>query len=268
MRPTLLPYSGGKKPMYKKHLEPLLSLLYDAGYRNMISPFIGGGYTELGWILDFSSTTLKASDIDEDLVYFYNYIMKHPKKFYEKVLEESKHITKDTTLLEIKTDVKNRAVRFYLVQKLAFQAFTIANSRISEVKYKQFKDILKSGKLEELVYQISDNKNRITIEHKNFFKDKSFYKPSKAQGSQSFYFIDPPYYYSSEDRQESYGLKNLYYKGHKDFDYEELYYFIKKLNVPFILCYNNHPIIKKIYKGYKQKTFNFRGKEELIITNF
>lgn len=261
MRPTLLPYSGGKKPMYKRHILPYLHILRENGFRTMYSPFVGGGYSELGWILDFDGTILNASDLNKDVVAFHKTLL-DPKKataFYSDV--ENVKITKDTTLRWIKETVENPVARFYLVQKLAFQSFASSNGRVSGVKYTQFKKMMKEDVLKNLMKEFQAQRKRITIERKNVF-DEEFPTDEKT-----FLFLDPPYYYDSDTKDEAYGLQHYYYEGHREFDHAKLSKKVKKAKVPFLLFYNDHPVIRKMYYKYNIVKYTFRGKDEILITN-
>jgi site-specific DNA-adenine methylase len=262
MRATLLPYSGGKKPMYARYILPYLQVLYENGYRNMRSPFIGGGYAELGWVLDFEDTTLDASDLNGDVVSFYQTLLdpKQSKKFYSDL--ERVPITATTTLRWIKETVTNPSVRFYLVQKLAFQSFASSNGRISSVKYEQYKRMMKDKVLRDLIKEIQQRHKDISIRQENVFVRSSFPKEKKT-----FLFLDPPYYYDQNTKNERYGLQHYYYEGHKEFDHAKLAKIVKKAKVPFLLFYNDDPTIRKLYDDCEIVPYTFRGKDEILITN-
>lgn len=88
---------------------------------------------------------------------------------------------------------------------------------------------------------------------------------SNLKYDNAFYFIDPPYFYTD----------NLHFYGEhcNSFSHDNLYNFIKGLNEPWVLTYDDAEYIRELYKDYTvldnivYSTFSKTYKKEFVITN-
>ncbi len=107
--------------------------------------------------------------------------------------------------------------------------------------------------------------NEIKNKHKNVLYLNRDYKDIIKQynSEYSFFFIDPPYY-----------KKEYYYENHNFLtkeDHIELSNIIKGIKGKFILCYQDRPLMRELYKDfnvYKYTGNNYMSKPEIAITNY
>lgn len=92
------------------------------------------------------------------------------------------------------------------------------------------------------IRNIVERKGNITVYNLDF-KDFAKYIPNEN----AFVYLDPPYYEKGKQLYSSYFNKD---------DHVELEKIIRTIQVKWLLTYDNHEEIKKIYKDYKVETFD------------
>lgn len=89
-------------------------------------------------------------------------------------------------------------------------------------------------------------------------------KSFAADKSESFIYLDPPYYQKGA---------NLYLNAFKDEDHEKLAKFVTKLSTPWLLSYDNHSFITNLYQRFEKRAYKLQhstsnkiGDEVLIFS--
>lgn len=106
---------------------------------------------------------------------------------------------------------------------------------------------------------------KVKDKYKNVLYFNRDYKDiiEKYNSEHSFFFIDPPYLF-----------REHYYKNHNFLTKEnhvELSEIIKEIKGKFLLCYQDRPLMRELYKNYifhKYIGNNFISKPEIAITNY
>lgn len=204
------------------------------------------------------------NDRDSELVTFWRVLQNHLEEFlrYYKFSVTSREIfdlenRKDPTTL---TDIQ-RAVRYFYLQRHSFGG---------KVDGRTFGTSTTGGgplhlsDMEERLLEVHWRMKRLTIENLDACDCITRY-----DRPHTFFYIDPPYY-------ETAGYADPFCHG----DYERLKRTLDQVKGKFILSLNDHPEVRRIFKGFKfQKvTLKYsvgasaasRGKErdEVLIQNF
>lgn len=228
-----LAWVGGKR-ILRKQIIPLIP----KDHTCYVEVFAGGS-----WVL-FGKERSKVevlNDKDGELINFYNVVTKHPEEFSRqaKQLLISRRlfdIMKSQTV-DLLTDIE-RAVRFYYLLRLAFGARmkrptfgTMTDGRVkwrAEVFARQLKEV--SRRLDGVVLECLDYEDLI----------------QRYDRPWTLFYCDPPFL----------GAENVYEAPFGMEDHKRLARLLRKLKGRFILSYNDHPEIWKLYEG-----FNFRQVE-------
>jgi DNA adenine methylase len=250
---------------------PLTWLGGKSRFRRIIIPLIPphATYVEAfagaAWVLfgkdPAASKTEVLNDIDGELINFYRIIQKKQNRFLKgfEWLLVSREIFKELQKVDPSClSPEERAVRFFYLIKASINGkgdcFLSAPGK---------KPSLNLEALEEMVRRVHERLRRVTIEHLDFEKLISLY-----DRPETFWFLDPPYW----------GMHH-YRFNFKEPQHLRLAELLGRLQGEFILTYNDHPEIRRLYKAfrietveltYTAQTFTAGAKKgkELLIRNF
>ena len=249
----IIPWIGGKRRL-SKHILPIIP-----EHTCYVEPFAGAAAI---FFLKQPSKVEVINDINLDLITLYRVVQNHLEEFirqYKWSLTSRKmYEWFQDTPPETLTDIQ-RSVRFFYLQKLSFggrvsgQTFGTATTSPPRLNFLR---------LEEELSQAHLRLSRITIEHLPWHK--CFTKYDRLH---TFFFADPPYW-----QTEGYGV---------DFgieQYESLAEVMKTSQGQILVTVNDHPDMKKVFKGFTMKTVDIdytvggggkgKGRKELIIQSW
>ena len=228
---TLLRYPGGKA----RAVKTLLSYV-PKDTKKIVSPFFGGGSLEFA--LSEQGIEVEAFDTFKPVVNFWKVVRYSPNELADKIQEylpvtkekflnlQQKLREKNETLFKV--DIEAAAI-FFILNRCSFSGTTLSGGFSKEAS---------TGRLT----QSSIDKIRSFDSKIDIFAIPFEETIPKADG---LLFCDPPYYLGNKS--------NLYGNNgdtHKNFDHELLAELLKKKD-NWILCYNNDPYIRKLYKDYE-----------------
>ncbi len=228
---SLLRYPGGKT----RGVE-IISQYFPSGLTEVCSPFFGGGSIELfltgkgikvfGYdifnpLVEFWQCTLKDANILADAVQAFYPLSK--QRFYELQAEQ----------MHFKTKLERAAV-YYVLNRSSFSGATLSGGMSPQ--HPRFT-------------QSSIDRLR-NFYNPNLTVNKLHFNAAIAKHGNMFLYLDPPYIIEST----LYGRKG---DAHKGFNHNELAEILQKRN-QWILSYNDCAEIRKLYKGYRIITPNWK----------
>lgn len=248
-------WPGGKRRLAKK----LLPLIENRKHSCYVEPFAGGASM---FFLRQPAEVEVLNDVNGEVINLYRVIKNHLDEFikqyrYTVASRQLFDLNKETPP-HVLTDVQ-RAARFLYLQKLSFggkvssQTFGISPS--SPPRF----NILR---LEEDLSQAHLRLSRVWIEHLGWEECLR-----KWDREYTLHFMDPPYW-----ETEGYGVPfNLD-------QYEKLAEAMRTMKGSAILTINDHPEMKRIFKGYVMDSVDIdytiggggtgKGRKELIYRNW
>ena len=251
----LLAWPGGKRRLAKTLL-PLFDSRIHSCY---VEEFAGGGGM---FFLRQPAEVEVLNDVNGDVINLYRVVKNHLDEFAKqfRFAVASRQLfewTKETPS-HVLTDIQ-RAARFLYVQKLAFggkiSSQTFGTSPSSPPRF----NILR---LEEDLSQAHLRLSRGWIEH-------LYWKTclEKWDRDYTLHFMDPPYW-----ETEGYGVPFELEQ------YEQLAESMRTMKGSAILTINDHPEMRRIFKGYKMDSIDInytiggggtgKGRKELIYRNW
>lgn len=242
---TVLRYPGGKSRAVN-----IITSVFPHGLTELVSPFIGGGSIELACAQ--KGIKVYGYDAFKPLASFWNLLINSPQDLIREVWKYFPMTTEKFYQLQ-KTFVDEYSV------KSGIKFFVLNRSSMSG-------STLKGGCSEESVtgrFTPNSINNLALIPTKNLvvgcydFTESIMFHPDK------FMYLDPPYLLTSN----LYGVK-------KDlFDHVKLFETIKDRK-GWVLSYNDHPIIREMYKDFEQKEVQWtygmnttKRSSEILILN-
>ena len=204
------------------------------------------------------------NDINGELINLHRAIRNNPKTL-------SLFLNKLLISREIFVDIRNNKLKpTNKIEKASFYLYLLTQS--FGAKGDNFAMSAKSGRKPKNIYKDftkwSKRLKLVTIENKSFEELITLYDKED-----SFFYLDPPYV-STES----------YYKNTGGFGIEEhklLSKLLKNIKGKFLLSYNNHPLVRELYKDFNIKYSkdieytlgkNAKGKRkvvsEVFITNY
>ena len=222
------------------------------GVKRLVSPFLGGGSFELACAAD--GVNVYAADAFELLINFWQRAKDSPHFLAEKVkdhfpLKRHRFYSLQKRVVEIEDDFERAAV-FYVLNRASFSGTTLSGGmssghpRFTESAIQRLRDF----RAPNLHVTCAD------------FKDTLLRYPDE------FLYLDPPY--ANEERL--YGMQGNMHSG---FDHEGLAELLRG-RTGWVLSYNDHPDIRKMYHGFDLVTpywqygmSNNKTSNELLILN-
>lgn len=209
------------------------------------------------------------NDKNDQLVNFLLMLRDRPEELYLKCegLPYSESLYNKYKFEPLTDNPLENAVRFYYIVRAGFSGgghkyktgFSVS-IRQGGSKAKAYRNSL------SLMQQMADRIKTWHILNRDF-EDVA----RKYDHKESFHFMDPPYF----------GCEDLYKGGFKVEDHERLRNTVEDLKGKVMICYYDHPEIRKLYKGWTIHEFDTRSnirprevgeklevRKELIIMNY
>ena len=267
--PSPLRFPGGKTSIWRMIAKILTDNALEKGH--YVEPYAGGCGLALSLMFRGYVHELYLNDIDRSIFTFWKAIIHHTDRFIAKVQETPVTMEEWHKQRSIQETGKN-AKDF----DLGFSTFYLNRTNRSGI-------ILKSGviggyhqqgkykldcrfnkdRLVEKIRRIAKYKHRIHLY--NLDALEFIEKMDDKLPGDTFYFIDPPYYVKGS------ALYTNFYELH---DHEQVASRILGLKRPWVLTYDNSPIIRNLYRTRRQFKFNVsysaarkRIGTELLITS-
>ncbi len=235
-----LRYGGGKSLAVGLIIEH-----FPNDIKRLVSPFLGGGSVELASALELG-LEVRAFDIFDILVNFWQVLLENPLKLYEELqkLEPSKE-----TYQELKKELK-----LHYEKKLKLDRLSLARDY-----YFNFNLSYGPGFL-GWMSKIYEDKNRYlsALEKIKNFRAKSFtvecesFEKVFKRYTSDFFYCDPPYFLEGDSKmfRGIYPMRNFPIH-HKGFKHELLAQCLKNHKGRFILSYNDCEFVRETYKDFK-----------------
>jgi DNA adenine methylase len=242
-----LRYPGGKS----RAVETLIGYI-PYGTETLVSPFLGGGSLELACAAN--GMTVYAADAFLPLINFWQHAKDMPVMLAERVqayypLKRNRFYTLQKRIVDMENNLERAAI-FYVLNRSSFSGVTLSGGMSPEHKRftKSAIERLRNFRAPNLHVTCAD------------FADTLAKYPS------DFVYLDPPY----ANGERLYGTQGDMHDG---FDHEGLADLLRE-RTGWMLSYNDHPDIRKMYDGFDFQTPEWKwgmsnGKEsnELLILN-
>lgn len=230
-----LRYPGGKTKAVKK-LDVLLQNNTDLSkYKNLISPFFGGGSFEF-YLQNKYKLFINANDKFTPLLTFWLKAQNNKEEICKK-LSEDLNITKENffkyrkCIMELK-DTNLIALYYFIINRCSYNGTTLSGGFSLEASKKRFtKSSIK--RIEKL--------NLDFVKFTNL--DFTDFLMNFDNNEENIYFLDPPYYLTTKLYGNNGDMQEY-------FDHQRLQKILKSKN-NWILCYNDCEYIRNLYKDYK-----------------
>jgi site-specific DNA-adenine methylase len=268
---TPLRYPGGKSRACIKLDTFFPDLLQYSEFRE---PFLGGGSVAIHVTKKYPKIKIWVNDLYEPLTNFWQQLQ-HEGNYIYKQLQQLKSRYPDPSsarglfldakkiINDWKTDAKDRAVAFYIVNKCSFSGLTESSSfskQASDSNFSMrgieripgFSQLIERWKITGLSYEdmLSDEKNVFT-------------------------YLDPPY----DIKDNLYGKKG---DMHKSFDHDQFAYNCDHHTGHQLISYNSSQLVKDRFSGWNVSQFNHtytmrsvgqymknqQQRQELVIYNY
>lgn len=261
-----LRYPGGKSCIFSF----VSSLLAENGLTgcSYIEPYAGGAGLALRLLFDEHAGDVVINDMDP-LVYSFWYVCVHESERLIKWIEKTPVTI--ASWKRCKQKVQNRSYedRFELATSFFFLNRTNVSGVISggviggldQIGNYKIDARFNKTELIRKIEKIARYSSRIQIAN---LDGVQFIEKYMAKLSDSFIYLDPPYYQKGA---------NLYLNSFSDADHEKLSMYVERLRTPWLLSYDNHPFITKLYNGYEKRAYKLQhstsnkiGDEVLIFS--
>jgi DNA adenine methylase len=256
---SIIGWVGGKR-LLRKVIVPLIPK-----HNTYCEPFGGAAWILFGKSEDHKVWQVSKkhkyrevlNDINGELINFWRHVKYHPDAFKTEVEQfmASRELFTEFLNMKPRTDFERAMVFYY---KLAC-SFGSLSKTFAVRGHRSMLPIRNGDKLQQAADRLKD----VVIEKLSF--DAVI---NKYDNPRSFFYIDPPYYEH----------ENLYERDLADcFDeHEELNQLLKSIKGKWLLSYNDHPYIRKLYKDFLienvETLYSLSGaskpKTEIIIRNY
>jgi DNA adenine methylase len=247
-----LAWVGGKSQL-RKEIVPMIP----EDHKTYVEVFAGGA-----WVL-FGKEPSKVeiiNDINGELVNFWRVVKQRPQAF----VAELQYLVSSREIFSVLKSVDTcylsevvRSCRFFYLNKNSFGAKgkTFAAGPLHKHR-------LNYDRLDEIISDVWQRLQTVKIEQLDYKKLIKRY-----DRKETFFYIDPPYV----------DCPGCYEHEFDEKDHKDLAKALSNIKGRFILSYNNHPVIQKLYKKFNQKKVNVKYSlndkgsteaTELIICNF
>lgn len=239
-----LAYVGAKRKLF-----PIFKEYLPINIKEIVSPFIGGGSLEL--LCTARGIKVKGFDNFDLLVEFWQVFLEDTTRLIDKTTEIFP-ISDEEFLFHIDSrlgtihDKLHRAALFWCINKQSWSSKMFATRSCKKEEH--------IGHTPNYFKKFSDWQNQnIIIEQQDCFE-------TIEKNDGTFLYLDPPYVEHGDNQYGSRDQKQV-------FDHEKLYGYLKTSNSPWILSYDKHPSIYKMYDGYQiiepEWRYHFNKKYEL-----
>ena len=198
---------------------------------------VGGGSVFLSTKYAFPNKRYWINDINHDLYTFWQ-VCKESPELLTKEVEKIKYSKKDgkEIFYELRypkihlTDFE-LALRYYVLNRISFSGLVDAGGFSSE----SFESRFTVSSIEKIIYAGRELKDVM-------ISNLSFETLLKAEGSDVFIYLDPPYYGNQDSKL--YGLKGYL---HTTFNHKKLAEELEDCKFKWLLTYDNNEVIRKYY---------------------
>ncbi len=263
---TLLRYPGGKAKIY-----PIVSkIIKQKSLENKIyvEPFAGGFGLGIKLLINSELSSFIINDLDKHIYSFWYSVFNYPNEMIE--LIENIEITIDEWYKQ--KEIYENYEKYTLLE-VGFSTLFLNRTNFSGIlKANPIGGIKQNGKY-KLDCRFNKEKIINSIEFISCYKDRveiynfdvkdliNFLKPREKN---LFYNFDPPYVDKG---------KQLYLNSFEINDHNNLKEEIGNIKTEWILTYDNHSLIKTLYKDYNQvelkilySVYNKRVEKEILIS--
>lgn len=226
-----LRYPGGKTRAVH-----ILGAYIPEGTQSVCSPFFGGGSFELH--LTKRGIRISGYDYFEQLCIFWNELLDSPGQLADLLEDYYGNTSKETfnaaqkRLIDMEGSNREIARDFFIVNRSSFSGATLSGGYSKMASEQRFN--------ESSVFRVRNFRNDLVSVT---YSDALDVIPKSEE---DVLFLDPPYLLESSSL---YGVRG---DKHKDFDHESFYEAVIESEKPFLLTYNNHPDIKKLWSDFDQ----------------
>lgn len=257
---TLLRYPGGKTKAVR-----ILEQYLPSNVKTLSSIFFGGGSFEL--YLESKGVKITAHDSFKCLINFWIVVALAPQKLNEIVSQDLKKGVTRKTFKQYQNDLRTYeesgvqysidiASKFFVVNRCSFSGLTLSGGISKNHPRFNYRAV-----------------NAITnYDYSNIeFNQTNFQSSIPMSVGSDLVFMDPPYHIGNSNL---YGINGSL---HNNFDHELLCKYIKRFlsGTKFMLCYNDIPLIRDLYKDYNIVELewpyainNKPNSSEILITNY
>ncbi len=246
-RRSPLRYPGGKS----RAVSTLRQYIPDHIDR-LVSPFLGGGSLELSCAAD--GIHVFAADAFELLVNFWKFAQDSPLALADKVetyfpLTRTRFYSLQKQIVRMENDL-NRAAVFFVLNRSSFSGITLSGGM--SPRHPRF--------TESAIQRLRE------FRAPNLTVDSADFKDTLSRFPNDFLYLDPPY----ANGERLYGMNGDMHNG---FDHEGLAELLRN-RTGWILSYNDHPDIRKMYSEFDLRTPGWqygmssnKTSNELLILN-
>lgn len=264
-RPTkhksLLRYPGGKS-----FAVPIILPHFPVGVKEMVSPFFGGGSIEIECA--YNGIRVHGYDIFEPIVNFWQQVLTNKVKLHQAVSKYPIPLPKVKFYILQKsydkiTDPVEKAAVFFVLNRTSFSGLTFSGGM--SPKQHSWSNACIDKLREFQVGGLFNNNNKLSVELGDF-------NESLTKHQDLFAYMDPPYLLETSNL---YGDRG---STHKDFDHIGFFEKVKQMKNKWMISYNGHPDLLKMYKDYNIVTvewqYSMRTKggtkpsDEILIMNY
>lgn len=244
-------YSPLRYPGGKSKIAPIIKkIITDNNLTGctFVEPFAGGAGVSLDLLFNGLVEHIILNDSDIAVYSFWKAILEETNRFVEDIysipltIEEWEH-QKEILKSSKEPSYELGFAAFYLnrTNRSGILNAGVIGGKKQDGKWKMDARFNRDS-LAIKIRNIAERKENITVYNLDF-KDFAKYIPNKN----AFVYLDPPYYEKGKQLYSSYFNKE---------NHVELEKIIKTIQVKWLLTYDNHEEIKKIYKDYKIETFD------------
>lgn len=261
-----LRYPGGKNCIF-----PFVSsLITENGLTGCkyIEPYAGGAGLALRLLFEEYAGTIVINDLDPLVHAFWRICIDKPEQFIGWIERTPVSIA---TWKMCKEKIRRKEAEDDF--ELATSFFFLNRTNVSGVlkggviggidQTGNYKINARFNKVELIkkIEKIARFSNRIQVAN---FDGVELIKNYAADTTESFIYLDPPYYQKGA---------NLYLNAFKDADHEKLANHVKNLSTPWLLSYDNHSFITNLYQRFEKRAYKLQhstsnkiGDEVLIFS--
>lgn len=231
-----LRYPGGKTRACKK-LDSILNEYFDIkSFKNLVSPFFGGGSFEF-YIQNKYKLKILANDKFTPLYNFWSNCKDRKKELCEELYKNINKVDKDSFILLRKEimDEENsfeQSIKYFIINRCSFSGSTLSGGFSLEASKKRF------------TTSSIDRINKLNLSEFDIYNFDFEEFINENNKEENFLFLDPPYYLKKDSKL--YGNNG---DMHENFDHTKLHEcLLTKKN--WMMTYNNCDYIKNLYKDF------------------
>lgn len=248
-----LRYGGGKSLAVGLIIEN-----YPRDIERLISPFIGGGSVEIATALELG-IKVKAFDIFDILVNFWNVLINNPNDLYHALLKLKPNKVVYTKIKDELNDYWNfRHKNPNSQPKVKLDSITLARDYFFNFNLsygpgflgwisKVYEDERKYHKMLEKIKNVGNHSNikKLSVKQRSFEEVFKLY-------TNDFFYCDPPYYLDEDSKMFKgiYPMRNFPIH-HNGFNHKLLAECLLNHKGKFILSYNDCEFVRETYKDFK-----------------